>query len=147
MRKKAKEAEIFIEENDAYSYLWKIIDKTKHPFTVKGSQYAIDVVEGNIVACVEIKGACQRYLNDMRRIVIYPEDCPFSFAPEKSERFLRLSQKFKHVIGRWKNPYIVFEPWQCFLFLNIMGFLLVETGERRFRTTYIARKGVIYGNI
>lgn len=113
------------------------IDKTKYPYTFKGVLYAFDIVLGEIPACQEVLGACKRFIKDMERIPIDSE-CPFYFDPERSEKYLRLTQKFKHVIGRWKDPYINYAPWQCFIWLNIMGFVSHATGERRFRTAYVA---------
>ena len=106
-------------------------DKEKYPFCHSGHQYALDIISGSIVSNIYIKGACQRYLNDLA------ENTKFYFDPDKAERFLRLAQRFKHVKGEWKTPTLVFEPWQNFMFMNIHGFISKTTGERRFRTAHI----------
>lgn len=102
----------------------------------RGHQYALDIVSGKIVACVHIINSCKRYLGDLEQERNDPE-CTFYFSKDKAERFLKLAQTFKHIKGRWKTPNIVFEPWQCFVFMNVFGFLLHETGERRFRSAHV----------
>lgn len=54
-----------------------------------------------------------------------------------AEKYLRLVQKFEHVKGDWRTVNIIYEPWQNFIFMNIMGFINKETGKRRFRTAHI----------
>lgn len=106
------------------------IDKVKYPNTYEAYQYALDVVDGKIPNCIYIVGACSRFLNDFKEGK-YPFDC------EKSERYLKLTQLFQHVKGSWKTDNIIYEPWQKFLFANIMGFINPATGNRRFRTAHV----------
>jgi phage terminase large subunit-like protein len=105
-------------------------DKKKYPHCYDGHEYAEKVVSGKILACKYIVGACERYLRDL-------EDPRFKFDKEKAERYLRLIQKFPHVIGHWKTKNIVYLPWQKFCWMNIIGFLNKETGQRRFRLAHI----------
>jgi phage terminase large subunit-like protein len=106
-------------------------DKSKYPYVSKGHQYALDIVAGKIPACIYVIGACKRYLNDLN-----PND-RFYFDPDKAEKYLRLVQKFTHVVGNWDSDNIIYEPWQCFVFMNIMGFVSKVTGERRYRTAHV----------
>ena len=48
------------------------IDPKKYPFVASGHQYALDIVSGEIVANIYVKGACQRYLDDYNRWVKAP---------------------------------------------------------------------------
>lgn len=106
------------------------IDPLDHPFCYSGHQYALDVVDGKIVAGKPIIGACKRYLKDL-------ENPDFIFNIEEAEKYLRLVQKFEHVIGNWRTPNIEYMPWQCFVWMNIMGFYSKETGFRRFRLAHL----------
>jgi phage terminase large subunit-like protein len=110
----------------------KKFDKKKFPFCDKGHNYAIDIVEGKIVASKYVKGACQRYLNDLEN-----KKANFYFNSDAAEKFLRLAQKFDHVIGQWDTPNIVFEPWQCWVWMTIMGFINKDTKFRRFRMAHL----------
>lgn len=108
------------------------VDLKKYPFSAKGHQYAEDIVSGKIVACKYIKAACKKYLWEV-------EDTTHSwmFDWKESEKYLRSVQKFEHVIGQWSTKNIVYEPWQCWVWMNIMGFKNKETGFRRFRIAHI----------
>lgn len=106
---------------------------SEFPYVSLGLQYARDVVSGEIPACVYVVGSCRRFLSDIDKI-----DASFYFCPETAERYLRLVQKFSHVKGKeWSTKTITYEPWQCFTFANIMGFISRATGFRRFRVAHI----------
>ena len=107
-------------------------DKKKYPNLNLGHEYALDVVAGNIPASIYTIGACKRYLREI-------EFAPFGFEfrPEKAEKYLRLVQKFEHVIGKWNYKYIVLESWQCFIWMNIMGWYNLGTSFRRYRLAHI----------
>lgn len=107
-------------------------DKKTHPFCYKGNQYALDVVSKKIVAGKYIISACERYLRDLEN-----EEANFYFDADAAEKFLRLVQKFYHVEGHWPTKNIVYDPWQCWVFMNIMGFKNKESKFRRFRVVHL----------
>lgn len=107
-----------------------MFDPKKYPFCAKGHKYAEDIISGKIVASKFVIGTCNRYMRDL-------DDPRFTFNADKAERFLKLVQKFEHVIGEWKTKNIVFMPWQCFIWMNIIGFISNETGYRRFRIAHV----------
>lgn len=113
-------------------------DRATHPNVFKGHGYAKDVVSGRILASKYVVGACRRFLKDLER-----KDAPWFFDKDAAEKYLRLVQRFKHISGHWKTPNVVYEPWQCWLFANIMGFKNRENGFRRFR---IAHGEIARGN-
>jgi len=108
------------------------IDPKKYPHCAKGQQYALDIVSGKIVACKYVIGACQRYLRD-----VDDKDATFYFDIDEAEKYLRSVQNFSHVIGIWPTKNIVYEPWQCFNWMNIMGFKNKENKFRRFRIAHL----------
>lgn len=110
-----------------------IVDSKKYPYCFKGHQYALDIVEGKITACTFVIGACKRYLREVEEDILRS----WYFDWDAAEKFLRLVQKFQHVIGHWPTKNIVFEPWQCWIWMNIMGFKNKSTGLRKFRTAHI----------
>jgi len=111
-------------------------DKKKYPNICRGHQYALDIVGGKIPANIWVKGSCQRYLNDLKRIE-EDKDCPFYFLPEKAEKFLRIVQQMHHAVGQWETELIVYEPWQCFVWMNVKGFYAKYSEEIRFRTIHL----------
>lgn len=108
------------------------IDGKKFPNCLRGHQYALDVVSGKIVACIYVIGACKKYLHEVE-----DESRGWHFDWEAAEKYLRTVQKFDHVIGHWPTKNIVYEPWQCWVWMNIMGFKITTTGFRRFRIAHI----------
>ena len=107
-------------------------NKSKYPNCYRGHQYALDVIDKKIVACKYIISACERYLRDLNN-----EEAYFYFNEEKAERYLRVVQKFQHVKGTWKTKNIFYEPWQCWEFMNIIGFRVKETDFPRFRIAHL----------
>lgn len=105
-------------------------DKGLYPNCWAGHNYALDVVEENIVSCKYVFGACQRFLNDL-------QEGKYPFVADKAEKYLRIVQKFPHVKGKWKTPNIQYEPWQCFFKMQIYGFINPLTGYRRFRVAHL----------
>ncbi len=109
-----------------------VFDPKVHPNVASGHQYALDVVSGNVIACKFVIGACQRYLRDVDE-----KGKGWYFDADAAEKYLRAVQKFNHVIGHWPTKNIVYEPWQKWVWMNIMGFKNVETGFRRFRFAHV----------
>jgi phage terminase large subunit-like protein len=105
-------------------------DPLEYPYCYSGHEYARQVVDGEIPACKYVIGACERYFRDL-------ENPAFKLDHGIAERYLRLVQQFEHTIGKWNTEKILYEPWQNFIFMNIIGFINLETGYRRFRIAHI----------
>lgn len=108
------------------------VDAKKYPFCSLGHNYALEIVSGKIKANKYILGACERYLSDVDNTT-----GNFWFDIDVAEKYLRLVQKFEHVEGHWPTKNIIYAPWQCWVFMNIMGFYSKSTGFRRFRTAHL----------
>lgn len=124
---------------------------TKRQKTTKAdpiTQYALDVVEGRIVAGRLVKGACQRHLNDLQ----IAEQRGWVWRPDVGMRPADFAATFcVHSKGEWgreKQP-VEFEPWEIFIVGTIFGWLehyekkdkrgKVTRGlRRRFRKVFIA---------
>lgn len=100
--------------------------------------YAVDVVEGRIVAGKLVRAACQRHLDDLRtgkrRGLVWD-----SGAAEHAIRFFLLLRHYK---GRWgpragqPGKRVELEPWQAFIVGCLFGWKN-RNGTRRFRTVYV----------
>lgn len=110
----------------------KVIMRLKHPNCLAGHKYAEDVVAGRVVAGLYIRSACERYLKDLDN-----SEANFYFDVEAAEKYLRSVQNFHHVEGHWETPNIKYEPWQCWVWMNIMGFKMKDTKLRRFRVVHL----------
>lgn len=106
--------------------------KIKTPNCFRGYQYAEQVCSGEIPSCIYIRGSCDKFI---REVAMDSPDFYFDSAP--AENFLKLVQRFPHVIGKWETENIVYEPWQCWVWMNIMGFISRHTGFRRYRIAHI----------
>lgn len=100
-----------------------------------GTQYAEQVVSGEIPACRWVRLACQRQLDDLKR------DWEWRFDREKANRVCQFIELLPHAKGRWKTATIKLEPWQCFKLTTVFGWVGAD-GFRRFRKalTLIPRK-------
>lgn len=102
--------------------------------------YVSGVLSGEILACKWIRLACERHRRDMEAKASFP----YRFDPAKAERACRFAELFPHVKGKWaaRNELLKLEPWQCFVWGSIYGWVHKKTGLRRFRKVrlYLPRK-------
>lgn len=100
-------------------------------------QYAKDVKRGKILACSFVKKACQRHLDGLKeqRKRAYP----YKMDEAKATRVCRFVELLPHVKGKWARDKekIRLEPWQCFILVNVFGWVKKSTGLRRYRRVYI----------
>ena len=93
-------------------------------------QYAVDVVEGKVVCCENIKLACKRFLSDLER-----ED--LEFREDVADRAIDFIGILKHFAGKSSGQPFILEPWQQFIVANIIGFYWKDSGDRRYTSSYI----------
>lgn len=104
------------------------------------NEYAEKVVSGEIIACLYVKQACQRHLNDLLRI-----GWRYRFNPELIDndgrkyrpgtRVCAFLERLKHVKGKWRGEPFILSDWQ--IFVTCVGFGWVNSdGLRRFRLIY-----------
>lgn len=108
-----------------------------YPNVNAAQKYARDVVGGRIPACIYVKQACARHLNDVK--ASKAKSYPYKFDRDLAERVCRFIQKMPHTKDRWarSKQRLVLEPWQLFLFSMIFGWVRKKDGTRRFREAYI----------
>jgi len=93
-------------------------------------KYAVDVVEGKIVCCESIKLACKRYLADLQR-----DD--LTFREDAVDKAISFIGTLKHFTSKASGKPFILEPWQQFIVANIIGWYWVESGDRRYTSSYI----------
>ena len=84
------------------------------------NKYAKDIVSGKISACLYVKQACQRHLDDLKR-----KDWHYTFNPlltdrdgkkyRPGDRVCAFVELLKHVKGKWRGKQFILEPWQVFV--------------------------------
>ncbi len=86
-------------------------------------KYALDVIEGKIVACESIKLACQRFIDWFKRDDIY-------FDYEDVERKIYFISKLKHFTGSHSGKPFILLDWQAWCIAGIFGWKWKNTGYR-----------------
>lgn len=96
-------------------------------------EYASDVVSGRQIACRYVRLVCQRFLDDLER------DFAYRFDASKATKVCKFIELMPHIKGRWAQhkEVINLEPWQCFIVVNIFGWVFKSSGLRRYRRVYI----------
>ena len=121
------------------------VQTSLYPYCDKMEQYVDDVLSGRQLVCRWIRLACERHRRDLSKIGL--PDWPYYFDYERAERATRFMTRFPHVKGRWasrkgKDKLFNPEPWQCFWYCSLFGWLNILTSKRRFRKArlYVPRK-------
>ncbi|AKJ41545.1 terminase large subunit [Pragia fontium] len=107
-----------------------------YPNVNAAQQYAREVISGKIPACKYVKLACQRHFDDLEKSKI--KDWPYKFDKDKAERVCRFVQLLPHTKGEWarRKLRLKLEPWQCFVFAVVFGWVKKKNNKRRFREAY-----------
>jgi phage terminase large subunit-like protein len=101
----------------------------------KAKKYAKQIVDKKILACKWTILACERFLGDLKK---QKTKWPYKLSENQAEKFCKAIELMPHIKGReWVGKKIVLESWQCFLIVNVFGWVHKKTGLRRFRTSYI----------
>lgn len=103
--------------------------KKLHP----AEQYARDVLDGKILACLYVKQACQRYFDDLETGI----DRGLYFDRKAAQKAISFFKYLRHYKGKFAGQVFELEPWQQFVLWNVFGWKTAE-GLRRFRYGYIA---------
>lgn len=105
-------------------------------------EYALQVLDGRIVACSWVRKACQRFRDDW--IAAGDSKCQWKFDTAAVTKICLFAEGLSHIKGKWakRAEKIHLEPWQIFIYANVFGFVSRKTGMRRYRTAYLemARK-------
>lgn len=103
-------------------------------------QYCEDVESKKILTNRWIKLAVKRFRDDMKKS--QKEDYPFRFDEKKANTFIAFCEVLKQFKDEWRGKPLILQPWQCFIFANIYGWVYKDTGLRRFRKAlcFVARK-------
>jgi phage terminase large subunit-like protein len=99
-------------------YLEKIVD------------YCDAVNSGDLIACQAVKDAVNRFLSDV-------EDERYYFDEKEIAKFVAFTSSLKHFTGAFDGVPFELEPWQLFIFGNIYGLKVKETGKRKYRYAFI----------
>lgn len=102
------------------------------PLLEPGFQYAIGVVRGDILACEDVRLACQRFLDMVER-----KDAPYEFVPAKAEHVLKFVKFCKHIKGPDAGKPIELQGFQVMFLAAIYGFRDKKDHSKRWVTDVI----------
>jgi phage terminase large subunit-like protein len=119
--------------------------QTSASYAERAEHYAREVCAKRIVACVEVRQACKRHLDDLKKS--RRRDYRWKFDEERANRFCRFAEAFPHVRDDFhgharRRELIKLEPWEIFIGCSIFGWVDKKKGFRRFLEAFIevARK-------
>lgn len=98
------------------------------------TQYAEDVLSGDIVACKRVIQACQRHLDDLKRS---KDDFPYFFNVKKANEIHEFAETLFIAEGHGEKEKLELAGFQAFIFGSLWGWVEKDTGYRRFRTSYV----------
>lgn len=96
----------------------------------KYTEYAHKVLDGEIVASIYVKLACERFLNWFNN----PE---LEFRPEKVDKVVNFLSKLKHYQGKSNGQPFILTDWQFFIVENIFGWYYKDSSRRVIRNVYV----------
>ncbi|MCI5096648.1 MAG: phage terminase family protein [Rhodobacteraceae bacterium] len=96
------------------------------------SRYATGVIEGDIVAGDLVRMACERHLLDLETAA----DRGLFFDCKAATRIINWGGMLQHTTGPMAGKPLHLEPWQVFRHGSVFGWKHMDTGLRRFRSTY-----------
>jgi len=97
--------------------------------------YCSHVIDGGIPSCQLIIKAVERFEADLSNPELFFDEHIF-------DKFCRFSRSFKHYKGDMAGQYFHPEPWQLFIFANIVGLKWKSSGLRKYNYAdiYVPRK-------
>lgn len=104
-------------------------------YVEKANKYILDVLNDKIDVCEDVYYACLRQQNDLKKAKL--KDFNFKFDLKKANKICKFIEKLEHVKGAKQHESIKLEPWQCFIYTTVHGWVNKQTDFRRFRIAYI----------
>jgi phage terminase large subunit-like protein len=89
------------------------------------------VIAGRIPVCKWVRLACERQTADRKR-----RNWDFRYDTARANRMCAFAECLPNIKGKWGGDSLKLEPWQCFIFCTVFGWVHKKTGLRRFRTAY-----------
>jgi phage terminase large subunit-like protein len=96
------------------------------------------VLVGEIPACKWVRLACQRQVDDLARAESNDPGFLYRFDLSAAERVCEFVELSPHVKGKkFVGQLMRLEPWECFIYTTVWGWLRRDVRLRRFRRAYI----------
>lgn len=100
-------------------------------------EYALSIVEGRKIACVENRLAAKRFLNDLERTDLDFKQEQFDFVIGLIENTVAHQQGEDLKGNPLKGTPLLLQPWQKFVIVNLLGFFNKDSNVRRFHESLL----------
>ena len=100
-------------------------------YAAVATQYAHDVVAGEIVTSKWVRLACQRHLNDLQR-----HEFRWHYDTTQANKVCIFAEKMRHEKGSLQGQRLKLEPAQVFILCSIFGWI-DSTGLRKYREALV----------
>jgi phage terminase large subunit-like protein len=107
----------------------------KTDYVATAAKYAAEIVAGEIPACLYVRQACARHLEDLERS--RKSEFPYKLDAKRAASICAFIELLPHIKGPKAGEGIKLEPWQLFILVSVFGWVSKVTGKRRFRKVYI----------
>lgn len=99
------------------------------------NRYAEETADDNDKACLYVRQACRRHLDDLAKSK--KKSARFEFSDEAIQKICNFAHRMPHTKGVWasRGETIKLEPWQVFTYGSVFGWLRTD-GLRRFRYAF-----------
>jgi phage terminase large subunit-like protein len=108
-------------------------------------KYEADVLDGTVEVCQQVRQAVERNRRDLAKA---EAGWLYRFDRESAERVCAFVEMMPHILGDFAKPTILedgtliwptiaLEPWQCWVFTTVFGWLRNSDGKRRFRIAFL----------
>lgn len=106
-------------------------------YAERAEQYAKDVDNGRVAACLLVKQSCRRHLKDLN--AERKDLFPYRFDAATANKVCAFVELMPHIKGKWARlgEKIRLEDWQCFMICVPFGWLQKSDGLRRYRKVYV----------
>lgn len=98
------------------------------------TQYALDVMDGKIIAGNSVKLACKRHLDDLEKSKL--ESYKYEFDVDKANAIIEFAETLTIAEGGQPTPLKLY-PFQDFILGSLYGWITKNSGYRRYRQSYI----------
>lgn len=105
-------------------------------FIERADAYAEAMADDPKRACVYVRQACRRHLDD--RVRSRKKSARYEFSEAHVNRICRFAETQPHVKGEWaaRGELIKLEDWQVFIYASVFGWIRLTDGLRRYRYAY-----------
>jgi phage terminase large subunit-like protein len=103
-------------------------------------QYVEDIDSGKVLACDAVKKAIARFQRDLEKSK--KRTSRYKFDEEAADRIIDFAEALVQFEEPFTGEYITLEPWECFHFAQLYGWVNKKAGKRRFKKSllFMARK-------